>query len=92
MPKGPWSRIHIDFAGPPGGQTFLIVVDAYSKWLEVMTMPTTTTDTTIQALRRIFATHELSDVLVSNNGPQLTTKAMESFLMEQLQHESSGTH
>lgn len=35
-PKGPWSRIHIDFAGPVQGQTFLIIVDAYSKWLEVI--------------------------------------------------------
>ena len=34
--KTPWSRIHIDFAGPFHGQTFLIVVDSYSKWLEVI--------------------------------------------------------
>ncbi len=30
----PWSRIHIDFAGPMLG--FLIVIDAHSKWLEVV--------------------------------------------------------
>lgn len=83
VPKGPWSRIHIDFARPITGQTFLIMVDAYSKWLEVVTMSTTTMEATIRALWRIFATHSLPDMLVSDNGPQLTAKAMETFLVEQ---------
>ncbi|XP_060550095.1 uncharacterized protein K02A2.6-like [Pantherophis guttatus] len=79
-PSNPWSRIHIDFAGPMQGRHLLIVVDAFSKWLEVVPMASTTTDATIRALRRLFATHGLPDVLVSDNGPQLTSLAMESFL------------
>ncbi|KRZ48256.1 Uncharacterized protein T02_15229 [Trichinella nativa] len=35
-PNNPWSRLHIDFAGPFQGKTFLIVVDTFSKWLEVI--------------------------------------------------------
>lgn len=58
------------------GQTFLIVMDAYSKWLEVIIMPT------IQALRWLFTTHGLPDILVSNNRPQLIAKTMEAFLAE----------
>ncbi|KRX81483.1 Uncharacterized protein T06_10520, partial [Trichinella sp. T6] len=34
-PRIPWSRIHVDLAGPIYGNNFLIVVDAFSKWLEV---------------------------------------------------------
>ena len=34
-PNHPWHRLHLDFLGPFLGATFLIVVDAYSKWLEV---------------------------------------------------------
>ncbi|XP_060538726.1 uncharacterized protein K02A2.6-like, partial [Pantherophis guttatus] len=79
-PSNPWSRIHIDFAGPMQGRHLLIVVDAFSKWLEVVPMASTTTEATIRALRRLFATHGLPDVLVSDNGPQLTSLAMESFL------------
>ncbi|XP_003369626.1 hypothetical protein Tsp_05032 [Trichinella spiralis] len=30
-PNNPWSRLHIDFAGPFQEKTFLIVVDAFSK-------------------------------------------------------------
>ena len=40
FPSKPWSRLHIDYAGPfMGGYMFLIVVDAYSKWMEVYPMP-----------------------------------------------------
>ena len=34
-PEKPWSRIHIDHAGPFMGQLFLIVMGAYSKCIEV---------------------------------------------------------
>ena len=34
-PALPWQRVHIDFAGPMKGETFLRLVDAYLKWLEV---------------------------------------------------------
>ena len=42
-PTTPWKIIHIDFAGPFLGKMFLIMVDAHSKWPEVMMMSTTTT-------------------------------------------------
>ena len=28
-----WSRIHVDYAGPFEGKYWLVVIDAYSKWL-----------------------------------------------------------
>ena len=33
-PSRPWTRLHIDHAGTFLGHTFLIVVDARSKWIE----------------------------------------------------------
>ena len=42
-PDCSWERIHIDFAGPMEGMMFLIVVDAVSKWPEVVQMRTSTT-------------------------------------------------
>ncbi|CAB4045415.1 integrase core domain, partial [Paramuricea clavata] len=47
---------------------FLVVVDAYSKWLEVHLMTSTTSTTTIEKLREIFATHGLPATVVSDNG------------------------
>ena len=34
--KRPWQRLHVDFAGPFQGHMWLITVDAYSKWPEVI--------------------------------------------------------
>ena len=34
-PERPWSRIHIDYAGPFLGKMFLIIVDAHSKWTTI---------------------------------------------------------
>ncbi|CAI5771628.1 XP_028584004.1uncharacterized protein K02A2.6-like [Podarcis lilfordi] len=76
-PKTPWSRVHIDLAGPFRGQTFMVLVDAYSKWLEVALMHSTTTEAVIRVLRGLFATHGCPDVLVSNNGPQFMSGTFE---------------
>ena len=46
-PEAPWRQIHIDFAGPFIGKMFLVVIDAHSKWPEVITVPSTTSEHTI---------------------------------------------
>ena len=37
-PSEPWSRLHLDFAGPYLGAMYLILVDAHSKWMDVQLM------------------------------------------------------
>ena len=34
-PSRPWSRLHLDYAGPFMGKMFLVTVDALSKWLDI---------------------------------------------------------
>ena len=79
-PAKPWQRIHIDFAGPFMGRTFLIVIDAHSKWPEVVEMTTTTAQRTITELRKIFAAYGLPEQLVSDNGPQFVSDDFASFM------------
>ena len=62
----PWIRLH-DYAGPFLGQSFFIVVDANSKWMEVKPTITPTTASTIQHLHSIFVTHGLPEMLVTDN-------------------------
>ena len=76
----PWQRLHIDFAGPFLGSSYLIVVDAYSKWPEVIPMNTTTSQNTIRALMTLFSTHGLPERIVSDNGPQFCSEEFENFL------------
>lgn len=89
--------IHIDFAGPFLGRTFMVVVDAHSKWPEVIEMKTTTASSTIQELRTLFASYGLPEQLDPNLSQGIlpaSSSAMESstsgvllitpLLMEQL--------
>ena len=64
-PSRPWQRIHVDFAGPFLGKSFLVVVDAHSKWPEVFEMSSTTASKTIATLRHLFAAYGLPEQLVS---------------------------
>lgn len=84
VPERPWSRLHVDFAGPFQGQEFLILVDAYSKWVEVRHMTSTSAGPTVDALREIFATHGVPDVIVSDNGGQFRSSEYQEFLERNL--------
>ena len=79
-PAKPWQRVHVDFAGPFLGKMFLIVVDAYSKWPEVVEMTSTEAPKTICELRKIFAANGLPEQLVSDNGPQFVSSDFAAFM------------
>lgn len=36
VPEKPWQRMHIDYAGPVGDWHYLILVNAHTKWAEVV--------------------------------------------------------
>ncbi len=78
-PHRPWERLHVDFAGPFMGKSFLIVVDAHSKWAEEVEMVSTTTANTIVSLRNLFVTHGLPRQIVSDNGPQFVSSDFQEF-------------
>ena len=46
----------VDFAGSFLGEMFLVVVDAHSKWTEVVQMNSTTATKTVEEMRRLFTT------------------------------------
>ncbi|PIO54612.1 integrase core domain protein, partial [Teladorsagia circumcincta] len=75
----PWTRVHADFAGPLDGIYYLVVVDAYSKWPEILQMNTISTSATIKAMRRIFAQFGNPQTLVTDNGTQFTSASFTEF-------------
>ena len=68
----PWHRVHVDFAGPFVEQYFSIIVDAHSKWPEVIPMSVTIAETTVREMQKIFAAHGLPCQIVSDNRPQFS--------------------
>ncbi|XP_058444432.1 uncharacterized protein K02A2.6-like [Malaya genurostris] len=79
VPEKLWQRLHLDFAGPMDGQYYLILVDSYSKYPEVVRTKDITTKTTLHILRGIFARYGQPETLVTDNGPQLTSEQFEAF-------------
>ena len=79
-PAGPWKRPHLDFAGPYQGKTFLEIVDAYSKFLEVVPMSQATAANTVEALRHVFSYFGLPEYFVTDNGTQFTSAEFKKFL------------
>lgn len=78
-PRRPWSRVHIDYAGPVNGKMLLVIIDAYSKWLDVYPTTTSTSAVTIELLRQSFAIYGLPDIVVSDNGPCFSSEEFERY-------------
>ncbi|XP_064470181.1 uncharacterized protein K02A2.6-like [Ornithodoros turicata] len=75
----PWHTLHIDFAGTLDGYYYLVVVDAFPKWLEVRRMKSTTSASIVGELRKLFSTFGVPRVVVSDNAPNLVSAEMAQF-------------
>ena len=54
-PERPNERLHADFCGPIDGHMYLVITDAFSKWVDIKEMPNITTATTIKAFAVYFS-------------------------------------
>ena len=92
-PKKPWSRIHVDHAGPFQGKTILVVIDAHSKWIEAVIVPSTSSAATIKVLRNLFATHGIPELLFSDNGTSFTSEEFSDFVLRNgIRHRTSSPY
>ena len=78
LPEYPWQKFGSDMFHL-NGATYLLTVDYYSHYPEIVKMTSTTSESTIKALRSIFSRLGIPEVLISDNGPQYASKAMEDF-------------
>ena len=59
---------------------YFIIVDAHSKWPEVIgPMKTTTAEATVNAMRNIFARYSLPKKIISENGPHFSLLSERNF-------------
>lgn len=79
QPTTPWHTLHVDFAGPVEGHTFLVVVDAFTKWLEVRPVNSPTSTAVISVLRSLFATFGIPRKVVSDNGTAFVSSEIQGF-------------
>ncbi|UYV64628.1 K02A2.6-like, partial [Cordylochernes scorpioides] len=92
-PEKPWHRLHLDLAGPFMGKMFLVIVDAYTKWLEIFILRDITSKTIVDCLRQVFARFGLPEFLVTDNGRQFVSREMEEFTrMNRIRHTKTSPY
>ena len=73
--RGNWSQ--------PTSSFYLLVADYYSRYVEVVALPkSTSSSTVIQALKTIYARHGVPDEVRSDNGPQYHSEEFAQFAKE----------
>ncbi|XP_055355728.1 uncharacterized protein K02A2.6-like [Paramacrobiotus metropolitanus] len=69
----------MDFAGPFHGTMLLVIVDAMSKWPEVVQMKHATSDGVLEALLNLFSRYGACTEIVTDNGTQFTSQEFADF-------------
>ena len=93
IPEEEWSRLHIDYAGPFKGHMFLVIVEAFIKWLDVYASNSATTNTTLENLQRCFAIHGLPKKIVTDNAAVFVGEEFQTFMSRLgIQHITSPKH
>ncbi|GAB1602716.1 uncharacterized protein K02A2.6-like, partial [Argonauta hians] len=78
LPDYPWQKVGMDLFEIKN-QKYLIIVDYYSRWIEIAYMQTTTSASIVNHCKSIFARHGIPEVVISDNGPQFIAKEFLEF-------------
>lgn len=79
LPRRPLEIVHLDFLKLTGICELLVVTEAYSRYLWVVEMKSTSTKATNKALMSIFDCWGKPQMLQSDNGPQFISKEFKDF-------------
>ena len=93
FPERPWSRLHIDYAGPFMGKMILMAIEAHSKWIEAHVTSGSTSTITINKLRMMFRTHGIPDTIISDNDSAFVGQEFQNCCrVNGIQHITSAPH
>lgn len=80
LPEKPWIDIAIDFLGPlPTGEHILVVVDYFSRHVDLEIMMSITAKETIKRLSKIFGLWGVPRTITLDNGRQFVATEFEDF-------------
>ena len=81
QPQRPWQKIAADLCESQKGK-YLVLMDYFSKWIELIHMPDTTAARMIGKMKLVFASHGVPEEIVSDNGPPFDSNALKQFAKE----------
>lgn len=87
--KRPWQKVGTDLFEWKKTD-YLLVVDYYSRFIEIAKLTTTTASTVILHLKSIFSRHGIPECVMPDNGPQYSADKFKTFSEEYgFEHTSS---
>jgi len=81
LPTLPWEKVGSDLFEWKGAM-YVLVVDYYSRYIEIARLTQATSADVINHLKSMFARHGIPEAFVSDNGPQYTSGIFEDFAKE----------
>ncbi|KAL5493939.1 hypothetical protein EMCRGX_G015184, partial [Ephydatia muelleri] len=78
-PDYPWQKVGSDLFELNGQKYLLLVVDYFSRFLEVTKLSTTTSVAITHVLKTTFLRYGIPEVLITDNGTQHTSSEMKEF-------------
>ena len=78
MPTLPWQKVATDLFEWKGA-VYLLIIDYFSRWIEIARMEQTTSNKVVQHMKSIFARYGIPEVVVSDNGPQYSSALFSQF-------------
>ena len=92
FPDRPWQRLGSDLFHWKGAN-YLLVVDYFSRYIEMAMLTSTTSEATIGHLKSIFARHGIPETLISDNGLQYASSVFQKFARDYgFTHTTSSPH
>ena len=78
LPEYPWQVVGTDLF-EINGTHFVLTVDYFSRYPEVIQLTSTTSAAVIRALKSVFARHRIPETVQSDNGPQYSSQEFAQF-------------
>ena len=92
LPDFPWQKVAMDLFTSKES-CYLVIVDYFSRYPEVIKLRTTTSAGIIEAVKAVFSRHGIPETVISDNGPQFSSKEFAKFASQySFQHRTSSPH
>ena len=78
LPDKPWLKVGTDLFMWKQA-TYLLVIDYYSRFIEIAKLSSTTSEEVITHIKSIFARHGIPQTVILDNGPQYASSSFNAF-------------
>ncbi|MBS0647573.1 MAG: DDE-type integrase/transposase/recombinase, partial [Verrucomicrobia bacterium] len=82
----PFQRLAMDFIGPlpvdaDGNAFLLVIVDAFTRWVELFSLPAATAEVTADCILQVIGRYGVPEEILSDNGPQFVADVIKSLMV-----------